>query len=273
MTPPVQDRPWGGRLRRDGSHGRDQAPARARAERPDRWTGTATRAARSSVGQDPPQPVPAPQAVRRGRAEASSPPASRPTASCSRWWSARPATTSSSSPASGGCGPPRRPGWREVPVHVVEFDDQQVFEAALVENIQRSDLNPIEKAQGFKEYLDKFGLTQDQLGAEARPRPDDDQQPARPAEPAGRGAGRGAARADHPRPRQGAQGRAGRRPAGRPVQGGDPAEPARSTPWSSSSSSSRQEPAAGRPRSRPPRSRRRPPTSPASRTSCGSGWR
>jgi ParB family transcriptional regulator, chromosome partitioning protein len=56
-------------------------------------------------------------------------------------------------------------GLAEVPVHVVEFDDQQVFEAALVENIQRSDLNAIEKAQGFKDYLDKFQLTQDQLGA------------------------------------------------------------------------------------------------------------
>ena len=56
-------------------------------------------------------------------------------------------------------------GLTEVPVHVVRFDDQQVFEAALVENIQRTDLNAIEKAQGFKEYLDKFGLTQEQLGA------------------------------------------------------------------------------------------------------------
>jgi ParB family chromosome partitioning protein len=56
-------------------------------------------------------------------------------------------------------------GLDEVPVHVVNFDDQQVFEAALVENIQRSDLNAIEKACGFKEYLDKFGLTQEQLGA------------------------------------------------------------------------------------------------------------
>src|SRR5580698_2315241 len=51
----------------------------------------------------------------------------------------------------------------EVRVHVVDFNDQQVFEAALVENIQRADLNPIEKAQGFKEYLEKFGLTQDQF--------------------------------------------------------------------------------------------------------------
>ncbi|MFO0822223.1 MAG: ParB/RepB/Spo0J family partition protein [Gemmataceae bacterium] len=56
-------------------------------------------------------------------------------------------------------------GLAEVPVHVVGFDDQQMFEAALVENIQRSDLNPIEKAQGFKEYLEKFGMTQEQLGA------------------------------------------------------------------------------------------------------------
>ncbi len=55
-------------------------------------------------------------------------------------------------------------GLGEVPVHVVGFDDQQMFEAALVENIQRSDLNAIEKAQGFKDYLDKFGMTQEQLG-------------------------------------------------------------------------------------------------------------
>jgi len=56
-------------------------------------------------------------------------------------------------------------GLTEVPVHVVALGDQQMFEAALVENIQRSDLNPIEKAQGFKDYLERFGLTQEQLGA------------------------------------------------------------------------------------------------------------
>ena len=54
-------------------------------------------------------------------------------------------------------------GLREVPVTIVNFDDQQVFEASLVENIQRTDLNPIEKAQGFKDYLDRFGSTQEQL--------------------------------------------------------------------------------------------------------------
>lgn len=54
-------------------------------------------------------------------------------------------------------------GLKEVPVHVVAFDDQQTLEAALVENIQRTDLNPIEKAQGFRDYLDRFQMTQEQL--------------------------------------------------------------------------------------------------------------
>jgi ParB family chromosome partitioning protein len=54
-------------------------------------------------------------------------------------------------------------GFDEVPVRVVDFNDQQVLEAALVENIQRSDLNPIEKAQGFQEYLHRFKMTHEEL--------------------------------------------------------------------------------------------------------------
>jgi ParB family chromosome partitioning protein len=54
-------------------------------------------------------------------------------------------------------------GMTEVPVRIVDFNDQQVLEAALVENIQRADLNPIEKAEGFKDYLERFGMTQEQL--------------------------------------------------------------------------------------------------------------
>jgi ParB family chromosome partitioning protein len=54
-------------------------------------------------------------------------------------------------------------GWTEIPVRVVDFNEQQTFEAALVENIQRSDLNPIEKAQGFHGYLQQFNVTQDEL--------------------------------------------------------------------------------------------------------------
>lgn len=57
----------------------------------------------------------------------------------------------------------RAAGLDAVPVRVVDFNDQQVLEAALVENIHRTDLNPIEKAHGFKEYLDRFQMTQDDL--------------------------------------------------------------------------------------------------------------
>ncbi len=57
----------------------------------------------------------------------------------------------------------RAAGLPAVPVRVVDFNDQQVVEAALIENIQRSDLNPIEKAQGFKDYLDRFQMTHEVL--------------------------------------------------------------------------------------------------------------
>jgi ParB family transcriptional regulator, chromosome partitioning protein len=59
----------------------------------------------------------------------------------------------------------RAAGLPSVPVRVVDFNDQQVLEAALVENIQRTDLNPIEKAHGFKEYLERFKMTHEQLAA------------------------------------------------------------------------------------------------------------
>jgi ParB family transcriptional regulator, chromosome partitioning protein len=54
-------------------------------------------------------------------------------------------------------------GLTKVPIRIVDFNDQQTLEAALVENIQRSDLNPIEKALGFKEHLDRFGFSHEQL--------------------------------------------------------------------------------------------------------------
>ncbi len=57
----------------------------------------------------------------------------------------------------------RAAGLTAVPVNVVDFNDQQVLEAALIENIHRADLNPIEKAQGFKEYLSRFHMTHEQL--------------------------------------------------------------------------------------------------------------
>lgn len=57
----------------------------------------------------------------------------------------------------------KQAGWSEIPVHVVDFNDQKVFEAALVENLQRTDLNPIEKALGFQDYLQRYQVTQDEL--------------------------------------------------------------------------------------------------------------
>jgi ParB family chromosome partitioning protein len=54
-------------------------------------------------------------------------------------------------------------GWKTVPVRVREADDRLVAELAIVENLQRKDLNPIEKALSFKRYLDEHGCTQDEL--------------------------------------------------------------------------------------------------------------
>jgi ParB family chromosome partitioning protein len=54
-------------------------------------------------------------------------------------------------------------GLKTVPIRVINLNDQQAFEAALVENIQRTDLNPIEKALGFKDYMDRFNLNPEQL--------------------------------------------------------------------------------------------------------------
>jgi ParB family chromosome partitioning protein len=57
----------------------------------------------------------------------------------------------------------REAGWKEIPVRIIDLNDQEVFEAAMVENLQRADLNPIEKAQGFHQYLSQYGVTQDEL--------------------------------------------------------------------------------------------------------------
>ena len=57
----------------------------------------------------------------------------------------------------------QRAGLHEVPVVVQEVDTQVAFERALVENVQRSDLGPIEEATAFQRLVDEFGLTQDQV--------------------------------------------------------------------------------------------------------------
>ena len=56
----------------------------------------------------------------------------------------------------------RLAGLTEVPVRVIEADDRRTAELALVENLQREDLNPIEEAKGYKTLIEEFGLTQEE---------------------------------------------------------------------------------------------------------------
>ncbi|MEZ6127303.1 MAG: ParB/RepB/Spo0J family partition protein [Planctomycetaceae bacterium] len=58
----------------------------------------------------------------------------------------------------------RQVGLETVPCRVVTLEDQQVSEAAMEENLKREDLNVIEKAMAFKDYLDNFGGTIEDLG-------------------------------------------------------------------------------------------------------------
>ena len=56
----------------------------------------------------------------------------------------------------------RLAGLSEVPVRVIEADDRRTAELALVENLQREDLNPIEQARGFRALIEEYGLTQEE---------------------------------------------------------------------------------------------------------------
>jgi ParB family transcriptional regulator, chromosome partitioning protein len=55
--------------------------------------------------------------------------------------------------------------WRQVPVQMRDVSDRQMAELAIVENVQRKDLNAIEKAESFQRYLDQYGCTQEDLAA------------------------------------------------------------------------------------------------------------
>ena len=54
-------------------------------------------------------------------------------------------------------------GLKKLPVIVKEVDDQKMLELALIENLQRSDLNPIEEAKGYKQLIKTSGMTQEAL--------------------------------------------------------------------------------------------------------------
>nr|WP_174834532.1 ParB/RepB/Spo0J family partition protein [Ruegeria sp. HKCCA5491] len=51
----------------------------------------------------------------------------------------------------------------DIPVIVRDFDDTEVLEVAIIENIQRADLNAVEEAAGYKQLMDRFGHTQEKL--------------------------------------------------------------------------------------------------------------
>jgi ParB family chromosome partitioning protein len=54
-------------------------------------------------------------------------------------------------------------GWKEIPAIIKEIDDKTVLTLALVENLQRTDLNPIEEGEGYHKLSHEFGLTQQQI--------------------------------------------------------------------------------------------------------------
>jgi ParB family chromosome partitioning protein len=53
----------------------------------------------------------------------------------------------------------------EVPAVVLEADDQKVTELALIENLQRQDLNPVEEALGYRSLMEEYGMTQEEAAA------------------------------------------------------------------------------------------------------------
>jgi ParB family transcriptional regulator, chromosome partitioning protein len=57
----------------------------------------------------------------------------------------------------------QRAGLHQVPVIIRDLSDQDALELAIIENVQRSDLNAIEEAGGYRELMERFGYTQDQL--------------------------------------------------------------------------------------------------------------
>lgn len=57
----------------------------------------------------------------------------------------------------------RLAGLAEVPVNIMDADDRETAELALIENLQREDLNPLEEAKGYRKLMDTFGLTQENV--------------------------------------------------------------------------------------------------------------
>ena len=59
----------------------------------------------------------------------------------------------------------QKAGLHDVPVTILDVSDQQALELAIVENVQRADLNPVEEALGYNALIEEFGYTQADLGS------------------------------------------------------------------------------------------------------------
>jgi ParB family transcriptional regulator, chromosome partitioning protein len=59
----------------------------------------------------------------------------------------------------------QRAGLHELPVIVLQLSDREALEVALVENVQRQDLSPLEEAEGYRRLIDEFGHTQEELAS------------------------------------------------------------------------------------------------------------
>src|SRR5437660_8222788 len=57
----------------------------------------------------------------------------------------------------------QRAGMHEVPVVLLEVGDREALELAIIENVQRTDLNPLEEAMGYQALMEEFGHSQDEL--------------------------------------------------------------------------------------------------------------
>jgi len=60
----------------------------------------------------------------------------------------------------------RRAGLASIPAVVRTMDDREVLEIAIIENVQRADLNPVEEAEAYKALIDRFGRTQDSVATQ-----------------------------------------------------------------------------------------------------------
>ena len=99
----------------------------------------------------------------------------------------------------------RMAGLTEAPVVVKDVTDEQAMELALVENLQREDLDPVEEALGIRELMTRCDLTQEQAARKLGKSRSAGQQPAS-AQPARNGAGAAEERFSHHRPRKGGVG-------------------------------------------------------------------